>query len=343
MAVTTGRRRLVFPLDGGISVLVCLRRHASWWRLTDALNDLARSLKGCLCLALFFAFFLPWDSSAQQSLDSDIAPITDYEAIQGRDNFYTVRGSFMTVEEDFQNDFGFIRRGAIRKTNAFAGIRPRPEGGRGLIREIFPQVDTNYVTDQQDRLLTRTHRAGISIQFRDGDRFTVNRNMRFERLDEEFRIRSGVNIPAGDYAFNDWDVSFRGSGGRKLTGDASLTHGDFWTGTRRQTRLGVRYRQSIHFTTQVDWSRNKIELDQGSFTTDLVGLRLNFAFSPRVFFENFIQYNTDSNTVSSNIRFRFLHHPLSDFFIVYNERRGVSGSNALERALIIKLTNLFSF
>ena len=62
-----------------------------------------------------------------------------------------------------------------------------------------------------------------------------------------------------------------------------------------------------------------------------------------MFFENFIQYNTDANTVSSNIRFRFLHHPLSDFFIVYNERRGVSGNNALERALIIKLTNLFSF
>ncbi len=260
-----------------------------------------------------------------------------------RDDFYDFRGSFMSVQEDFRNDFGFIRREAIRKTNAFGGIRPRPDSGRGLIREIFPQFETNYVTDQQDRLLTRTHRAGVSIQFRDGDRFSMSRNMRFERLDEEFGIRGGVNIPAGDHAFNDWDVSFSGSGGRKLSGDASLTTGDFWTGTQRQTSLGLRFRQSIHFTTEVDWSRNKIELDEGSFTTDLIGLRLNFAFSPRMFFENFIQYNTDANTVSSNIRFRFLHHPLSDFFIVYNERRGVSGNNALERALIIKLTNLFSF
>ncbi len=260
-----------------------------------------------------------------------------------RDDFYDLRGSFMSVQEDFQNDFGFIRRQAIRKTNAFAGIRPRPDSGRGLIREVFPQFETDYVTDQQDRLLTRTHRAGVNIQFRDGDRFSLSRNMRFERLDEEFGIRGGVNIPAGDHAFNDWNVSFSGSGGRKLSGDASLTTGDFWTGTQRQTSLGLRFRQSIHFTTQVDWSRNEIELDEGSFTTDLIGLRLNFAFSPRMFFENFIQYNTDANTVSSNIRFRFLHHPLSDFFIVYNERRGVSGNNALERALIIKLTNLFSF
>lgn len=260
-----------------------------------------------------------------------------------RDDFYTLRGSFMSIEEGFRNDFGFIRRGAIRKTNAFVGIRPRPNRGDGLIRQIFPQIETNYVTDQQDRLLTRTHRAGISINFRDGDNFSINRNMRFERLDEEFMLRSGVTIPTGDYAFNDWNLSFRGSGGRKFTGNVSVTQGDFWTGTQRQTRLGVRYRHNIHFMTQVDLARNKIDLDDGSFKTDLIGLHVNLAFSPRVFLENFIQYNSDSNTISSNVRFRFLHHPLSDFFIVYNERRKISGNHALDRALIIKITNLFSF
>ena len=224
-----------------------------------------------------------------------------------------------------------------------AGIKPRPGGGTGLIREINPQLNIDYVTDQANRLLTRSQRAGITFRFRDGDSITLNRNMRFERLDGEFGIRSGIDISAGDYTFNDWNISVRGSGGRKLTGNASLTQGDFWTGTQRRTSFGVRYRQSIYFTSRVDWSRNKVDLAGGSFTTDLVGLRLNLAFSPKIFLENFVQYNTSSNTISSNIRFRFLHHPLSDFFIVYNERRGVSGNDILERALIIKLTNLFSF
>ncbi len=260
-----------------------------------------------------------------------------------RDDFYSFRSSFMTVEEGFENDFGFIRRDAIRKTNVNAGIRPRPGGGTGLIREINPQVNIDYVTDQTNRLLTRTQRAGITFRFRDADSITLNRNTRFERLDRDFGIRSGIDIPAGDYSLNHWNVSIRTSGGRRVSGNASLTKGDFWTGTQRQTSLGVRFRQSIYFISQVDWSRNKVELAEGSFNTDLVGLHLNFAFSPRVFVENFIQYNTSSNTISSNIRFRFLHHPLSDFFIVYNERRGVNGNDLLDRALIIKLTNLFSF
>ena len=166
--------------------------------------------------------------------------------------------------------------------------------------------------------------------------------MRFEHLGEAF-VLQGVEISAGDYAFNDWSLGFRTSGGRRISGSMNLTTGDFWTGTRRQLRTGVAIRPNIHLNSRFDWSRNTVKLTEGTFTTDLIGVRLNFAFSPRVFLENFFQYNTAADTISTNIRFRFLHHPLSDFFIVYNERRGVAGNDLLDRTLSIKLTNLFVF
>ena len=258
------------------------------------------------------------------------------------DNFYNLRTSYLTIQEGFQNDFGFIRRPATRKTNVFASVRPRPGGGRGLLREVSPQFNVDYITDQENRLLTRTQRAGVNLRFRDGDSINVNRNMRFEHLGEAF-VLQGVEISAGDYAFNDWSLGFRTSGGRRLSGSMNLTTGDFWTGTRRQLRTGVAIRPNIHLNSRFDWSRNTVKLTEGTFTTDLIGVRLNFAFSPRVFLENFFQYNTAADTISTNIRFRFLHHPLSDFFIVYNERRGVSGNDLLDRTLSIKLTNLFVF
>ena len=86
-----------------------------------------------------------------------------------------------------------------------------------------------------------------------------------------------------------------------------------------------------------------MQLPEGDFKNDLVRLRLNMHFSPRVQLENFIQYNTDARTVAYNVRFRFLHHPLSDFFVVYNETRGFRGNDELSRAISIKLTNLFVF
>ena len=258
------------------------------------------------------------------------------------DNFFNLRSSFLTIEDGFRNDFGFIRRPAIRKTNVFASVRPRPGGGTGLIREITPQFNVDYITDQKNRLLTRTQRVGVNVSFRDGDSMNVNRNMNFEHLDQAF-VLQGVQIPAGDYPFNDWSAGFRTSGGRRVSGSFNLTTGDFWTGSRRQLRIGGAFRPSIHLNSRVDWSRNTVELTEGTFTTDLIGVRLNFAFSPKLFLENFIQYNTSADTISSNIRFRFLHHPLSDFFVVYNERRGVSGNALLDRTFSIKVTNLFVF
>ena len=65
--------------------------------------------------------------------------------------------------------------------------------------------------------------------------------------------------------------------------------------------------------------------------------------SPRMVFENFVQYNSESKTISSNFRFRFIHRPLSDFFVLYTESRGVSGNDRLIRLLTVKFTHLLSF
>ena len=68
-----------------------------------------------------------------------------------------------------------------------------------------------------------------------------------------------------------------------------------------------------------------------------------YGFSPRAFFNAFIQYNADTHQVSSNLRFNVTHHPLSDIYVVYNDRRERTGGQLLERAFIVKVTNLFNF
>jgi hypothetical protein len=47
--------------------------------------------------------------------------------------------------------------------------------------------------------------------------------------------------------------------------------------------------------------------------------------------------------VSSNIRFNITHRPLSDLYLVFNERRDTINGQLVERAFTVKLTNLFSF
>ena len=73
-----------------------------------------------------------------------------------------------------------------------------------------------------------------------------------------------------------------------------------------------------------------------------MGLRVGYSFNPRMFLNALIQYNNDTRQVSSNIRFRFIHRPLSDLFLVYNEQRDVLlGRN--DKTLTLKYTHLFDF
>jgi hypothetical protein len=62
-----------------------------------------------------------------------------------------------------------------------------------------------------------------------------------------------------------------------------------------------------------------------------------------VFLNALVQYNSDARLWSSNIRFNIIHRPLSDFFIVYNERRDERTGQMLTRAVIAKMTYMVAF
>lgn len=171
---------------------------------------------------------------------------------------------------------------------------------------------------------------GDTLTFRDGSNISLFHNMMFDRLYKPFEIRKGISIPVGDYHYKDWRVAYTSSKARKFYYSAILRAGTFWSGHYSQPSAGAGVRVNKHIQSNIQWDRNVVNLTQGKFTTDLIGLRVDTAFSPLMFLQSFIQYNNDAKTFSSNIRYRFIHHPLSDFFIVYNEVRGIGGNAQLE-------------
>ena len=128
-----------------------------------------------------------------------------------------------------------------------------------------------------------------------------------------------------------------------LNGNGTFTWGDFYGGQQKAFNGTLRLKPNEHINISVNYDRNNVTVPDGSFTTNLVGTRFLYAFSPRAFFNAFIQYNADTHLVSSNIRFNFTHHPLSDIYLVYNDTRDTAAGHLVGRSFIVKLTNLFSF
>jgi len=88
---------------------------------------------------------------------------------------------------------------------------------------------------------------------------------------------------------------------------------------------------------------NDIEVSTGAFLSKLLTTRVNYNFNTRMFFNALVQYNSDNHQWTSNLRFNVIHRPLSDFYLVYNERRDERTGQMLTRAVIAKMTYMVAF
>jgi hypothetical protein len=91
---------------------------------------------------------------------------------------------------------------------------------------------------------------------------------------------------------------------------------------------------------------NFVDLPVGEFTQKLISTRATYTFTPRVFTSALVQYNSTSNSLSGNYRFRWEYQPGSDLFVVYSDGRDtrVRGYPELvNRTFVVKLTRLFRF
>ncbi|MBI4538600.1 MAG: carbohydrate binding family 9 domain-containing protein [Gemmatimonadetes bacterium] len=255
---------------------------------------------------------------------------------------WLVNASVMMKEigDGFEPGIGFVRRGGIRNGYATFGLHPRP--AVALVEEVNPYVEVDYITNLADVLETRTSALGFAVNFADGSVLSLEYSDRFERLFQDFRVRADAAVPRGTYHFDEGSVSYRSSAGRPLSGSVRLSQGGFFNGERTSVGLSGVWRPSHHLTLDLSADHNEVALPESRFTADVYGFRMHFATSARLITSAFVQYNRDTDEVVSNLRLNFIHAPLSDFFLVYTERRDVAGGGGvLERQLTAKVTKLF--
>jgi hypothetical protein len=94
------------------------------------------------------------------------------------------------------------------------------------------------------------------------------------------------------------------------------------------------------------WTRQDIRLPYGDFVNNLVPLKANYAFTTLVNLSALLQYNGQTGQFSSNVRFAWLNRSGTGLFVVYNDRRDLLTSTAIEtlgRSFVVKYTRLLDF
>ena len=68
--------------------------------------------------------------------------------------------------------------------------------------------------------------------------------------------------------------------------------------------FGGRVEMTPQITLEPSFSFSWIDLPQGTFTTQVVRTRAIYTLTPRMFFAGLVQYNSSSESLSSNLRLR---------------------------------------
>ncbi len=260
-------------------------------------------------------------------------------AIGWRDNAISFGADYEKVEDDFNPEMGFIRRDDNSHYSANFSFLPRFDDS-DLVRNLTFRTNYDYWEGLTGEIENREHSATFGISFENSASLNFTTRETFERLGTEFLRYS---IPVGDYKVRNYSVSYTSDRSRVVGGRISYNWGDFWNGTRRSTSGAVTLKPNHHWQIETSFSRNDIEVPAGDFVTTLVGFKVLYAFSSRAFLNTFLQYNAERNQFSSNIRFNIIHHPLSDVYLVFNERRDTVTGEVLDRGVVFKFTNLFNF
>jgi hypothetical protein len=263
-----------------------------------------------------------------------------------QDRVWTFRGRFDGIGERFNDEMGFVPRRGVDNSFAFAARAFRPERFSRWIRESRPhwQVDA----------FSRQHGAGLEsryqdfhfpLSFQDGSSMEIGLNTNVEEVRRRFTINSarGVGVNPGRYEFNEYFMFWNTNSAARLSVNSRYSTGSFYDGYRRSYTIGPAFRLNENLNASVNVQVNDVTLSTGDFVSTLVTGRINYNLNTRTFVNALLQYNTDSRQWSSNLRFNVIHRPLSDFFLVYNERRDERSGTLLDRAVVAKMTYLMAF
>jgi hypothetical protein len=258
---------------------------------------------------------------------------------------WQVRGQYTTIGERFNDELGFVPRLGV--TNTWINVRRsfRPRWIPSWMRELWP----HWVLDMYRRPDGKVESVYQDFHFpfntQSGSQFEAGFNPNLEDVDESFVINNArrATVGPGRHKFTEYFIYWNTNNSARFSYQSRYSTGEFYDGHRRSYVFGPSFKPNAKLNASAQLQVNDITLPGASYVSTLITSRLNYNFSTRMFVNALLQYNTDSRQWSSNLRFNIIHRPLSDFFLVYNERRDERTGTLINRAVIAKMTYLMAF
>ncbi len=234
-----------------------------------------------------------------------------------------VRGGvgYKEVEQNFNPAMGFVNRTNIR--DVFGDVGYTHFFGGGPLQTLYTGIDAERIETlggglQSESFIFRLLEVEASTRDYASLRYQQNREVVLAPFTLYAEPGRAVIVQPGDYDFDDATITVGTANQRRYAGSLGLTTGDFYNGTRTNYNAAFQWSQSRYFRASLNYDWNAIELPQGDFTTRLVSLNTQVAFSSQLFWVSLLQYDNVSEELGINTRLQWIPKAGQEGFIVLN-------------------------
>ncbi len=261
---------------------------------------------------------------------------------------WQISAGYRQIGDAFNPEVGFVNRRDYRHVN-YRILRHIRTEKVPWFREFRPHISGRVYWTLAGFNESYLFHFDNHFAFENGAFFQLpGFNLTGEGLEEPFEIREGIVIPAGTYNNVDWEFRANTNRGAPLSLSGGWDLGGFYNGTRFGPTATLSYRYADKLTLSLRANYFDVRLDQGNFQTAVVRFNASYSFTPRLYVQANVQYNDDTEDVSTNIRFGWLDTAGTGLFIVWNdtnhrgalERTGIV-AGPKQRQLVIKYSKLF--
>jgi Domain of unknown function (DUF5916) len=239
-------------------------------------------------------------------------------AFTTRDWNHSVR--VLKVGDAFNPEVGFMSRPAGYRFDELMLMRLVRSPKWKEVRQWNPHISLRrYIGTDGFTQSTWAHIDLTEVEFNGGGRFGPDINIFTEGLQVPFQIAPGVVLQPGQYHFSLPGIDWGSDPSAQLSFLTRIEVGQFYSGTKKGGNVTFTARKGAAFSSSLLLDHQDVDLPEGAFVRDLIGVKLAYFFTPRVFVQSLTQYNNQAEVFTANVRFAWLRTGNTGLFVVFND------------------------
>jgi len=230
--------------------------------------------------------------------------------------------AYSYIGDLFDPALGFINRTNIEQIDGWLSIAS-PLESKWLAKKIVSSYH-NVNFDIIKELNGSTQSKYLSIDLLDittteQNYFRLSYQYAFEHIVEPFFLVDQLMVPTGKYNNSQWQISMSSDDSKLLAYEVEWLKGGYFHGDMDYKAFDISTNINRFIKISFELATRKIVFPKNEFTIKAASFKLDLAFSPKLFWNNWVQYNNASNELSIFSRLVWQQSPLRAFNLVINQ------------------------